>query len=306
METIFLTGGAGMVGSNIREAAWASKYKVVSPTIDELNLQDYAAVKYAIEKAKPSIIIHAAGRVGGIQANMQFPVEFLVENLDMGRNVVMAAMELGVPKLLNFGSSCMYPRNVSKPLTEDLILTGELEPTNEGYAVAKIAVAKLCQYITKQNSHLHYKTIIPCNLYGRWDKFDPQRSHMIPAVIAKIIGAQKKQQGEVEIWGDGLARREFMYAGDLANFIGVALEKFSELPPFINVGLGYDYSINEYYENAAKVLGWNGKFVHDLSKPAGMARKLCDVSLLNSFGWRAPTSLEEGLQKTIEFYLKEY
>jgi GDP-L-fucose synthase len=306
METIFLTGGAGMVGNNIQEAQWASRYRIVAPRVDELDLRDFSAVKKAIAKAAPSTIIHAAGRVGGIQANMSHPVEFLVENLDMGRNVVMAALELGVPKLLNLGSSCMYPRNVNGFLKEDMILSGALEPTNEGYAIAKIAVAKLCEFISRKNPELHYKTIIPCNLYGRWDKFDPERSHMIPAVIAKIVSAQKQAQANVEIWGDGLARREFMYAGDLANFIGFSLAKFSDLPTYLNVGLGFDHSVNEYYETAARVVGWQGSFVHDLSKPAGMARKLCDVSLLESFGWKASTSLQERLQKTLDFYLKEY
>jgi len=305
MRTILITGGTGMVGRNICESDWATRYNIIAPNRDELDLFDFHSVKTFIQKVKPEVIIHAAGRVGGIQANLEQPVEFLVENLDIGRNVVLAAIEARVPNLLNLGSSCMYPRNIMTPLMEEMILKGELEPTNEGYALAKIAIAKLCQFASKKNPELNYKTIIPCNLYGRWDKFDVKRSHLIPAVIAKLMMAKKENSMEVTIWGDGQARREFMYAGDLANFIGHAIEHFSELPELMNVGLGFDYSINDYYKNVANLVGWQGKFVHDLSKPSGMTRKLCDVNLLNKFGWKAPTSLEQGLAKTIDFFEKE-
>lgn len=305
MKLILLTGATGMVGRNILESSWVAKYNIVAPSHGELDLRDFSAVAEYVQDIKPDLIIHAAGRVGGIQANTNYPVEFLIENLDLGRNIVMAAMQAGVPELLNLGSSCMYPRNLEIPLKEEFILTGELEPTNEAYAIAKITVAKLCQFVSRQKQNLQYKTVIPCNLYGRWDKFDVQRSHMIPAVIAKIVAAKLDNHSKVEIWGDGLARREFMYAADLADFIGIAIERFEDLPAIMNVGLGYDYTINEYYERVAKVVDWAGEFCHDLSKPSGMSRKLCDVSLLKSFGWKATTSLEEGLHRTLEFYLQE-
>src|SRR5690606_3724887 len=179
---------------------------------------------------KPELIIHAAGHVGGIQANIANPVRFLVDNLDIGRNTILAAKNNKVPNLINLASSCIYPRNAKNPLSEDLILTGELEPTNEGYALAKIMVARLCEYIVSENPELKYKTAIPCNLYGRHDKFSPEHSHMVPAVIKKIDAAKQSAQAELDIWGDGLARREFMYAGDLADFIFYAIDNFDKMP----------------------------------------------------------------------------
>ena len=303
MKKIFLTGASGMVGRNILEADWASNYDFIAPMLTErIDLFSYSSIKQILEKTKPDLVIHSAGLVGGIQANIKNPVGFLLHNLDIGRNVIIAAFETKVPNVINLGSSCMYPHDIIGPLSEDLILKGPLEPTNEGYALAKITIAKLCQYISKQYSGFRYKTIIPCNLYGRWDKFDRERSHMIPAIIAKIFDARERNLSEVEIWGDGLSRREFMYAGDLANFIGVAIEKFSELPQNINIGLGYDYTVTEYYYAISAAINWFGKFNYDITKPSGMARKLCDISLLKKFGWEAPTKLPEGIKKTLHFF----
>lgn len=200
----------------------------------------------------------------------------------------------------------MYPREAVNPLSEDLILKGELEPTNEGYALAKITSTRLCEYITKENPTYSYKTIIPCNLYGKFDKFDPNHSHMIPAVIRKLDEAQKNNLSEIDIWGDGEARREFMYAEDLAEFIFYALDNFETLPQNLNVGLGQDYTINEYYQSVADVVGFRGTFKHDLSKPVGMRQKLIDDTRLKGFGWNHKTSLTAGIQKTYDFYLSEY
>ena len=186
-----------------------------------------------------------------------------------------------------------------------MILSGALEPTNEGYALAKIATARLCEFVAREDSAASYKTLVPCNLYGRHDNFDPARSHLIPAIIHKMHAAKQAGVDEVEIWGSGEARREFMYAGDLADAIVHAIERFDALPGIMNVGLGYDYTINEYYAAAAAVVGYGGGFVHDLSKPVGMARKLLDVGLQTDWGWTPAHSLHEGLAKTYEFYLKE-
>ena len=302
---LMITGTSGMVGKNITEHPAMNNYDVLGPNREELDLLDYGAVQDYIERNRPDFIIHCAGTVGGIQANINEPFRFLYENLDMGRNVILAAKKTGIKKLMNMGSSCMYPRNASNPLTEDTILTGELEPTNEGYALAKITVAKLCEYITRENSEYQYKTIIPCNLYGRWDKFDPIHSHMISAVILKIHEAKNQDRREITIWGDGTARREFMYAGDLADFTATAIERFEELPFIMNIGLGYDYSIDQYYEMIAKVLEYDGKFVHDLSKPVGMKQKLVDNSRLRKFGWHPGNRPESGIQKTFAFYLQQ-
>ena len=303
---IFLTGGAGMVGKNILEHPAAKAYEFFTPGIEELNLFDFEAVRLYIDKVKPDFIVHAAGRVGGIQANMAHPVAFLLENLDMGRNLVWAARQCGVKRLINLGSSCMYPRNSTEPLKEEMVLKGELEPTNEGYAVAKVAVSRLCSYISRETPEFQYKTLIPCNLYGRWDKFSPEHSHMIPAVIRKLHEAKVKGLKSVDIWGDGTARREFMYAGDVADCIHRAINDFDPMPQLMNVGLGYDHSVNDYYKTVAEVVGYDGAFTHDLSKPAGMARKLVDVTRLNAWGWKPKTSLKDGIAAAYEFFKSNY
>jgi GDP-L-fucose synthase len=301
---ILITGSSGMVGRNILENVDIRKFDLLIPSSKELNLLNYSTVDEYIKENKPDMIVHTAGKVGGIQANIAQPVSFLVDNLDMGRNIIMAAKSNNVKNLINLSSSCMYPRNALNPLSEDLILKGEIEPTNEGYAIAKIMSTRLCEYINREDDSFNYKTIIPCNLYGRHDKYESIHSHMIPAVIKKIHDAKIKNTGEIDIWGDGKARREFMYAGDLADFIIYAITNFSKMPQNINVGLGHDYTINEYYQIIADIIGYEGKFIHDLTKPIGMKQKLIDVTKLNEFGWQYKTSLVEGIEKTYEYYKK--
>lgn len=302
---ILLTGGSGLVGKNLIDAFADTSIEWFAPTSQQMNLLDYPQTRQMITELKPELVIHAAGMVGGIQANIREPVSFLVNNLDMGRNLLMACLENGVKQVLNLGSSCMYPRNHQEPLTEEMILTGELEPTNEGYALAKIVTARLGEYIQRENPDFNYKTLIPCNLYGKYDKFDPKHSHLIPAIIHKIHLAKQHGDKTVEIWGTGEARREFMYAGDLAQLIVSAIGRFSSLPALMNVGLGYDYTINEYYEATAEVIGYEGTFVHDLTKPVGMARKLVNVDKQTAWGWQPTHSLKQGIASTYHFYLKE-
>lgn len=303
---ILLTGAGGMVGRNLLEHPAIGQFDLLTPRRAELDLQDFNAVQAYLQKHQPALVIHAAGKVGGIQANMREPVGFLIENLDMGRNIVWAARQAGVKRLINLGSSCMYPRNHAEPLGEDMVLKGELEPTNEGYALAKVVTARLCEYISREDASYQYKTLIPCNLFGRHDKFDPAHSHLIPAIIHKIYLAKQSGQATVEIWGDGTARREFMYAGDLADAIVQAIKEFDSLPGMMNVGLGDDYTINEYYQAAADVMGYTGSFVHDLGKPVGMARKLVSVEQQKTWGWSAKSDLPTGIEKTYEYYLREY
>lgn len=295
-----------MVGRNILEHKAIGEFNVLAPSSRDLNLSDYNAVKNYLSIHQPDLIIHAAGRVGGIQANMREPVSFLLDNLDIGRNVVVAAHKAGIERLINLGSSCMYPRNHPEPLCEELVLKGELEPTNEGYALAKIVTARLCEYIMREDSRYQYKTLIPCNLYGRHDKFDPVHSHLLPAIIHKVHQAKINDQQNVEVWGDGTARREFMYAGDLADAVLRAINNFETLPTYMNIGLGHDFTINEYYQAAAEVMGYTGSFVHDITKPVGMARKLVSINRQQAWGWSAQSDLRTGVEKTYEFYLKEY
>jgi GDP-L-fucose synthase len=211
-KKIYLSGGNGMVGRNIIDHIEAKNYEILSPKSSDLNLLNYNDTKNYITSNKPDIIIHTAGVVGGIEANINNPVKFLVENTQMGINILTVSKEMKIKTFINLSSSCMYPKDSNNPLSEEQILSGELEPTNEGYALAKICTTKLCEYINREDNSFSYKTIIPCNLYGKYDNFDNNSSHMIPAVIKKIHEAKKNNLQFVNIWGDGLARREFMYA----------------------------------------------------------------------------------------------
>lgn len=303
---ILLTGGGGMVGRNILEHPAAAAWEFLAPRSNELDLRDARAVEEYACREKPDLVIHAAGRVGGIQANIAHPVDFLVTNVDLGRNIIMAARAAGVKVLLNLASSCMYPRNAENPLQEDLVLRGELEPTNEGYALAKIFATRLCQYIHREDASFHYKTLIPCNLYGRHDKFAPEHSHLIPAIIHKIHLAKTEGRDVVDIWGDGTARREFMYAGDVADAVMRAVDRFDSLPELMNIGLGHDHTINEYYAVAAEVIGWKGRFVHDLGKPVGMKQKLVSTGRQTAWGWAPSTSLHDGIANAYRFYLEDF
>ncbi len=293
-----------MVGRNLLEHSCIDNFEVLAPASSELNLLDFNAVQEYLERYEPNLIIHAAGKVGGIQANIREPVRFLLDNLDMGRNIVWAARTAGVKRLINLGSSCMYPRNHSEPLSEDMVLKGELEPTNEGYALAKVTTARLCEYIARENANFQYKTLIPCNIFGRFDKFEPSHSHLLPAIIHKIHIAKMNNDPTVEIWGDGTARREFMYGGDLADAIMQATSKFDSLPLNMNIGLGHDHSINEYYHAAAAVMDYKGQFMHDTTKPVGMARKLVSIERQSLWGWKPRHTLQEGIEKTYSYYLE--
>ena len=298
-----------MVGRNILEHPLAEQYEIIAASSQAIDLTDSEATLRFISDANPDVVIHAAGRVGGIQANIANPVDFLVTNIDIGRNVIMSAYKAGVPRLINLASSCMYPRLASNPLSENLILHGALEPTNEGYALSKIFSTLLCEYINRENqntikSKATFKTLIPCNLYGRHDKFNPQHSHLIPAIIHKIHQAKLNGLKEVDIWGDGNARREFMYSGDIADAIFKGLKDFDQLPDVMNIGIGHDNSINDYYAVAAKVIGWHGKFVYDTTKPVGMKQKLVDITRQRNWGWMPTTSLTLGIEKAYQYYLE--
>lgn len=294
-----------MVGRNIRQHPGAAQWDILAPSSAELDLTDFATTTRFFNAERPDVVIHAAGRVGGIQANIAHPVDFLVTNTDLGRNVILAAHQAGVTRLLNLASSCIYPRDAVNPLREELILKGELEPTNEGYALAKIFALRLCQYINKQDTGVRYKTFVPCNLYGRYDNFSPDHSHLIPAIIHKIHQASLDGSDTVEIWGDGTARREFMYAGDLADAVVKAIDDFDAVPDILNVGVGFDYSINEYYQAVARVVGWQGRFVHDTTRPVGMKQKLVDVERQRHWGWTPPTALDDGIESAYRYYMDE-
>ena len=226
---IYITGASGMVGRNLQENVYISKQELLTPSSVELNLLNYDAVYNFIKQNKPDLIIHTAGKVGGIQANICAPYDFFTENIIMGVNLVRAAKEIGIKQFLNLSSSCSYPCNAHNPLREDIVFEGKMEPTNEGYAIAKASILKMCEYVNSQFSGYSYKTLIPCNLYGRWDKFGEKKSHMIPAIIKKIHNAKINNIKNIDIWGSGNVKREFMYAADLANLIELAIQNFENL-----------------------------------------------------------------------------
>lgn len=301
---ILITGASGMVGCNLLAVSdFVEQHDFLTPTSKELNLLDQAAVNEYFNQHKPDMVIHLAAKVGGIQANINEPVEFLANNILMSTLVIKAALSVGVKKFINLGSSCMYPKD-RELLIEDDLLTGSLEPTNEGYAIAKSAAAFLCRYISRQYSY-HYKTIIPCNLYGPYDNFDLVTSHMVAAAIRKVHEAKVNQEESVVIWGNGEVRREILYAGDLADFIFLAVDNLERFPEIVNVGLGRDYTINEYYKIMANVIGFSGRFEHDLNKASGMQKKLMDHAKSRQLGWMPKTSIEEGVRKTYQFYLSQ-
>jgi GDP-L-fucose synthase len=299
---LLITGSHGMVGQNILENSNIQQYDILTPASSVLNLLNYDNVKEYLQYYKPDMIVHCAGKVGGIQANMKNMYDFFTENAVMGINLVKASKENNIKYFLNLASSCAYPRNIKTPLKEEYILQGELEPTNEGYALAKLSILKMCEYISREFSEFQYKTLIPCNLYGRWDKFDEQNSHMIPSVIKKTYDAIKSGTDKIEIWGDGTARREFMYTSDLASAVIKAIQEFDKIPNIMNIGLGFDFSINEYYDAVKDVLGYNGVFIHNLSKPSGMKQKLLDITKQTEWGWKPSITLQEGIYKTFQFF----
>lgn len=301
---ILITGSTGMVGRNIVDVLAETSHEILSPSREMLDLFDERATLQFLEKTQPDFIIHCAGKVGGIQANISDPLGFFIENFDIGRNLVLSAYKVGIPRLLNLGSSCMYPCHAPNPLSEHSILSGTLEPTNEGYALAKISTQRLCHYIVKKNPTLKYKTLIPCNLYGRYDKFDLMRAHLIPAAIHKIHSAKYHRENSVTIWGDGTARREFLYTGDLTDFILRKLTCFDDWPETMNLGAEKDHTILEYYQKIGLIIGYGGNFDFDFQKPVGMTRKLVNSDFQKSLGWFPSTSLEEGIQKTYEYYLE--
>ena len=305
MKTILLTGSRGFVGSNILNSNLSKKFNILSPTKSELDLINKDSINNYLKENNPYLIIHAAGKVGGILKNISSNYTFLKENSLIGINLISAALECNIKNFLNISSSCIYPMNFDRPIKEQDLMSSYLETTNEGYALAKIVALKLTIMISSDKS-VNYKTVVPCNLYGPNDNFNELDAHMIPAVIHKIHQAKKLKLNEVDIWGDGKARREFMFINDFVDFILYSIDNFENMPQVLNVGTGKDYTIDEYYTKISKIIGYEGNFHHDLSKPSGMRRKLVDIGYLRSYGWKSRYSLEQGIRETYNYYLKNY
>ena len=299
---IYVAGHRGLVGSAIvRRLESEGLTNLVTRTSAELDLRDQVSVREFFDEERPEVVVLAAAKVGGILANSSYPAEFLFDNLMIATNVINAAHENGVRKLLNLGSSCIYPRLAEQPLRESALLTGPLEETNRAYAVAKIAAIELCDSYRTQYGD-DFISAMPTNLYGPGDNFDLRGSHVLPALLRKVVEAKDSDADTVEIWGSGTPLREFLYVDDLAEACLFMLRHVS-MPGPVNVGTGQDVTIRELADIIADVVGYQGSFRYDATKPDGTPRKLMDVSLLAGQGWTASTGLREGIERTLDWYL---
>ena len=312
MAKYYIAGHRGMVGSAIfRQLQAAGEANIVTRTHSELDLTNQLAVRDFMQAEQPDVVVLAAGKVGGIYANDTYPAQFIYENLMIECNVIHQAFDAGVTKLLQLGSSCIYPKAVPQPMLENALLTGKLEPTNEPYAVAKIAGIKLCESYNRQHG-VDYRSVMPTNLYGPGDNFHPDNSHVMPALIRRFHEAASYGLDEVAIWGSGTPRREFLHVDDMAEasiFIlnlskDIYQQNTEPMMSHINVGSGSDISILELAKLVAKVTGYKGQISTDLTKPDGTMRKLMNVDRLATMGWSAQIQLEQGLADTYEWYLK--
>jgi len=311
---IFVAGHKGMVGSAIvRRLKAVGCSNLVLKTRDELNLLNQSAVHSFFEQERPEIVVLAAAKVGGILANSLYPGEFIYENLMIQSNIIHWSQRTGVNRLLFLGSSCIYPRLAPQPMKEEYLLTGPLEPTNDAYAVAKIAGIKMCESYNRQFG-TSYLAVMPTNLYGPGDNFDLENSHVLPALIRKFHEAKESGASSVMVWGTGSPKREFLHVEDMADgclhLLGLENEKYKKLvlslePCLINIGMGKDMSIRELADLVKEIVRFEGNIVFDTGKPDGTPQKLLDVSRMDELGWNAKISLREGIERTHEFYKEQ-
>ena len=302
-EKIFVAGHRGLVGSAIARKLEAEGFtNVIKRGRRELDLRNEAAVREFFVREKPDLVVLAAAKVGGIKANNDFPVEFLLENLAIQNNVISAAHEHSARKLLFLGSSCIYPKHAPQPIPEDALLSGKLEPTNDAYAIAKIAGIMLCQAYAREYGD-NFISAMPTNLYGPGDNFDLNSSHVLPALLRKAHEAKVSGARELVVWGTGQPRREFLHVDDMAAACLFLLRNYDS-PEIVNVGCGEDVTIRELAELVCDVVGFDGELTFDASKPDGTPRKLLDVSRLTALGWRPTISLRDGIASTYEWFLE--
>jgi len=303
-DVIFVAGHRGLAGGAIlRELQRAGYENLLTRSRSELDLRERDAVRRFLATERPVVVVLAAAKVGGIKANNDYPVEFLLENLRIQNNVIEAAHESGAGRLLFLGSSCIYPKFAPQPIPESALLTGALEPTNDAYAIAKIAGIKLCQAYAREYGR-NFSSAMPTNLYGPGDNFDLDNSHVLPALLRKVHDAKAGGASEVVVWGTGTPRREFLHVDDLAHACRFLLE-CEEVPELINVGCGEDVTIRELAELICEVVGFGGELMFDTTKPDGTPRKLLDISRLQGLGWSPQISLRRGIRETYDWCLRE-
>lgn len=306
---IYITGHQGMVGGNLLELLYKKGFSnIITRTSKELDLRNAQSVDSFFKYEKPDYVFHLAARVGGIMANIQSPAEFLYDNVMISSNIIESSRRHSVKKLLNFGSSCMYPRECPQPMKEEYLLSGKLEPTNEGYALAKILSVKLCESYHRQYG-CDFISLVPCNLYGVYERFDPVHSHVISGLIMKMHEAKMANTPSLTLWGTGEARREFLFANDAARAAYYFMQNYSAKDlgnNLVNVGSGFDVPIKELAEIIRTVVQYKGTLSWDPLKPDGMPQKLMDISRMKSFKFKPLISLEKGVQLTYDYYLNTY
>jgi len=300
-KKVWVAGHRGMVGSAIMRRLAQEKCEILTVSRSEVDMRRQEAVERWLQENKPDAVFVAAAKVGGIWANQTYPAEFLYENLAIETSIIHGSYLAGVQKLLFLGSSCIYPRMAPQPMREEALLTGPLEPTNQWYAIAKITGIMLCQAYRRQYG-CDYISAMPTNLFGAADNYDPKGGHVVAALIQKAHKAKMEGAKEMELWGTGTPLREFLYVDDLADALVFLMKNYSD-EPHVNVGTGVEHTIRQLAETVAKVIGFNGSFVFDATKPDGMPRKLMDNARIHNMGWKAKTSLEDGLKVAYDWYL---
>ena len=312
LKKVFVAGHKGMVGSSICRLIKNSKnFELITASRDELDLLSQTNVQKFLKKESPDIVIQAAAKVGGIHANNTFPAQFIFENLQIQNNIINGSHLADIQRLLFLGSSCIYPKLCKQPMSEDMLLAGKLESTNEPYAIAKIAGIKLCESYNRQYGR-DYRSIMPTNLYGPGDNFHPENSHVLPSLIRRFHQAKKNEDSQVIVWGSGKPKREFLHVDDLASaslhILNIPFDEYinyiSPMQSHINVGSGQDISIKDLAEAIMNVVGFEGQIVFDKSKPDGAPQKLMNIDLLKSLGWNQKISLKKGLDRTYNWFLK--
>lgn len=300
-DKVLVTGSAGMLGKAVvRSLVRKGDFEVVSWTRQVVDLRNPVETLEHLQRLAPNYIIHCAAKVGGIQANIDSPADFLLQNIQIDSSLLAAAQKVGVQNFVYVGSSCMYPKDYRQPLIEEDLLAAPLEDTNEGYALSKIVGSKLSSYISRQYG-LNFKTIIPSNLYGPGDNFDSVSSHLLAACIRKALEAKRSAKSEVLVWGDGTARREFTYVDEVSDWLADNLESIADWPDLMNLGLGIDFTVAEYHRFALQAVGYQAQLVFDQDKPSGMRQKLMDSSIARkNHGWNPKISPEIGLSMTLE------
>ncbi len=301
-KIILLLGSKGFLGSRVKKIFNNKNFFIIDPSKRELDLKKSNKIKVFLKKHKVSHIINCAGKVGGILDNSLNQLDFYRENSEINYNLISSSLDLGIKNFLNLSSSCMYPDSFLRKMNEKDLMSGKLEPTNLGYAIAKLSAANYIDLI-KNKYDYNYSNLIPCNLYGPNDNFSENESHLIASIIRKVSKAKRSKDKSIEVWGDGSPKREFLYVDDLAKFIFSIIKKNYNLPSYLNVGYGKDYTVKQFYKKVMDIYNYNVKLIYNLNKPNGTKRKLLDITTAkNRFNFNPSTNIESGLKKTVKFY----